>query len=56
MQEMSINFYTGLMEAGQEDKLSFANVPENALLLLHNKSRGREERIFTYENGQQIWW
>ena len=43
-------------EAGQKDKLSFANVPENALLLLHNKSRGREERIFTYENGQQIWW
>lgn len=43
-------------KAGQEDSISFANVPQNALLLLHNASRGREERIFTYENGRQIWW
>lgn len=43
-------------KAGQEDKISFDNVPENALLLLHNKSRGREERIFTYEDGRQVWW
>lgn len=32
------------------------NVPTNALLLLHNKTKGREERIFTYEGGKQIWW
>ena len=43
-------------KAGQEDGLSFDNVPKDALLLLHNKTRGREERIFTYENGRQIWW
>lgn len=43
-------------KAGHEDSLSFDNVPENALFLLHNASRGREERIFTYENGKQIWW
>lgn len=43
-------------KAGNEDSISFANVPTNALLLLHNASRGREERIFTYENGKQIWW
>lgn len=43
-------------KAGQEDFISFCNVPENALLLLHNATRGREERIFTYENGKQIWW
>lgn len=43
-------------QAGQEDRISFDNVPANALLLLHNASRGREERIFTYENGKQIWW
>lgn len=36
--------------------LIFNNVPDNALLLLHNHSRGKEERIFTYENGRQIWW
>lgn len=43
-------------KAGHEDCISFDNVPDNALLLLHNASRGREERIFTYENGKQIWW
>ena len=43
-------------QAGQEDCISFSNVPENALLLLHNATRGREERIFTYENGRQVWW
>ena len=43
-------------KAGQEDSISFDNVPENALLLLHNATRGREERIFTYENGRQVWW
>lgn len=32
------------------------NVPSNALLLLHNATRGVEERIFTYENGKQVWW
>lgn len=37
-------------------KLDYSNVPSNALLLLCNLSRGKEERPFTYENGQQIWW
>jgi hypothetical protein len=32
------------------------NCPSNALFLLHNHTRGKEERIFTYENGKQIWW
>lgn len=36
--------------------LTFQDVPDKALLLLHNHSRGKEERIFTYENGQQVWW
>lgn len=36
--------------------LNFDQVPSGALLLLHNSSRGRQERIFTYENGEQIWW
>lgn len=36
--------------------LKFDNVPLGALLWLHNWSGGREERIFTYENGKQIWW
>lgn len=36
--------------------LTFSNVPQNALLLLKNHSKGKEERIFTYKNGQQVWW
>lgn len=36
--------------------LTFPNVPEKALLLLKNHTKGKEERIFTYENGKQVWW
>ncbi|HJT73593.1 MAG TPA: hypothetical protein VJ720_06230, partial [Chitinophaga sp.] len=36
--------------------LHFDNVPANALLWLRNLSGGIEERIFTYENDQQVWW
>lgn len=36
--------------------LVYDNVPQNALLLLRNRTEGNEERIFTYENGKQIWW
>lgn len=42
--------------ARQQDEIRFSGVPGNALLLLHNVSRGKEERIFTYENGCQVWW
>lgn len=34
----------------------YNNVPSNALLLLRNLTTGQEERIFTYENGEQVWW
>ncbi|HEY8896265.1 MAG TPA: hypothetical protein VIM79_15665 [Niastella sp.] len=34
----------------------YDNAPSNALYILHNLSRGKEERIFTYINGTQIWW
>ncbi len=30
--------------------------PSNALFWLHNHTKGREERIFTYEDGRQVWW
>jgi hypothetical protein len=36
--------------------VTFENCPVGALFLLHNRTRGVEERIFTYENGKQIWW
>lgn len=40
----------------EADSLVYENVPMGALLWLHNYTRGKEERIFTYEDGQQIWW
>jgi hypothetical protein len=36
--------------------LTYTNAPNNALFLLRNLTKGREERIFTYENGKQVWW
>lgn len=36
--------------------LVYSNVPQNALLFLHCLDEGKEERIFTYEDGEQIWW
>lgn len=43
-------------KSAEKHWLTYENVPENALLLLHNHTRGKEERIFTYENNFQIWW
>lgn len=37
-------------------EIIYYNVPSKALYLLKNKTKGKEERIFTYENGKQIWW
>ena len=36
--------------------LVYENIPSNTLYWLRNHTRGREERPFTYENGEQIWW
>jgi hypothetical protein len=36
--------------------LKFASAPENALFWLRDLTEGKQERIFTYENGQQVWW
>lgn len=40
----------------QGEKITYHNVPSNAVLWLHNHTEGNEERIFTYENGKQVWW
>jgi len=32
------------------------NAPRNSLFRLRNLTKGKEERIFTYENGEQVWW
>jgi len=38
------------------DSIVYNNVPSNALYLLHNRTKGADERIFTYEKGEQVWW
>ncbi len=37
-------------------ELEFNKIPVNALLLLCDETKGKEERIFTLEKGKQIWW
>jgi hypothetical protein len=36
--------------------ITFNDVPKNTIYWLRDLSGGKEERIFTYEKGQQIWW
>jgi len=36
--------------------VTFRDVPTNALYILHDLTRGQEERIFTYDNGETIWY
>jgi len=43
------------IQKARTNELKFA-VPQYALLLLKNISKGREERIFKYENDVQIFW
>lgn len=39
----------------KDTKLIFKNMPSGGLYLLRDRTKGKEERIFTYENGKQIW-
>ena len=43
-------------QKADSNKLTFRKVPSCSLYLVHNLTKGSEERIFTYENGKQIWW
>jgi hypothetical protein len=36
--------------------LIYPNAPGNALFYVRNLDEGFQERIFTFENGKQIWW
>lgn len=44
------------MQIGEDNCLIYHNVPKGALFWLRNLTRGIEERIFTFENGKQVWW
>jgi hypothetical protein len=46
----------GKQTGSSKQYLEYANAPLNALFWLRNHTKGREERIFTYENGRQVWW
>lgn len=60
--EYELNYWTesGWVALGSKvaDDISveFDNCPTEALFLLRNKTKGVEERIFTYEDGRQVWW
>ena len=44
-------------QTGREDKtLKYEQAPAHALFRLHNCTRGKENRIFIYRNGKQIFY
>lgn len=43
-------------KAAGDQPLQFDNVPGNALYWLVADDSDKEERIFTYSNGRQVWW
>lgn len=45
------------IQKAESDSLVYEDCPRNALFLLHNHTKGSEERIFTVdERGEQLWW
>ena len=38
------------------NSITFTHVPKNSLYWLRDRTRGREERIFTFQDNKQIWW
>ena len=38
------------------NELCFTDMPSGGLYLLRNLTKGQEERIFSYEDGVQVWW
>ena len=40
----------------EKESIMYEGVPDNALLWLRNLTKGKEERIFTYKKGKQVWW
>lgn len=43
-------------QAAKKPFLEYSNVPSKGLYILHNLTKGKEERIFTYNEGKQIFW
>ena len=49
-------WYSLGQKIAQDHYIDFKNVPKGAILLLRDLTKGKEERIFLYENEKQIWW
>jgi hypothetical protein len=43
-------------QIAKDTLLHYNNCPSKAIFWLRNLSGGKEERVFTYENDNQIWW
>ena len=43
-------------KVANDDLLIYTGIPSATIYWLRNLSGGREERIFTYEDGKQLWW
>lgn len=50
------NWKTLAWVRAKDTKLVLKNMPSGGLYLLRDRTKGKEERIFTYENGKQVWW
>lgn len=44
------------IQVATHNVLTFKDMPGGGLYVLHDKTKGHEERIFTYEKGEQVWW
>ena len=43
-------------QVATKNELNLQGMPSNGLYLLRDLTKGVEERIFSYENGKQVWW
>lgn len=43
-------------QVAKDIALTFDNIPAGGLYLLDDITKGQEKRIFTWENGKQVWW
>ena len=46
----------GQQKGNEDQTLKYTNVPKNTLLRIHNHTRGKENRIFLYDDDKQIFY
>lgn len=44
------------VRSAADNRLDYDSIPSNGLYVLKDRTKGWEERIFTFENGEQRWW